>query len=56
MRNECVAPLNSDQYHALLAESGELLLQASERVSLPDAAHVCECENRKDLKARISLR
>lgn len=49
MQSECVESLGSDQYHELLAERSELLLQASEGVTLPDAAEVCERENRKYL-------
>jgi len=50
VRNECVVSLNSDQHHLLLAASGELLLQVSEGVSFPDATHVCERENCKNIE------
>jgi hypothetical protein len=40
--------------HKLLAESSELLLQASKGVPFPDATHVCECEKCKNLKGKVS--
>jgi hypothetical protein len=52
MQSECVKSLSPHQYLELLAESSELLLQASKEASLPDAADVREGENRKNLERK----
>jgi len=46
----CEKSLSLNQYLELLAESSELLLQASKETSLSDAADVREGENRKNVE------